>query len=89
MRIIIIIQALVILIGAYYIFAQSQENVDSPEMLTVPAMVVPTDRAGYTPPTEDPPVDETKSENNATSGITGHSDVGMEYPIMDETLEVR
>lgn len=90
MRTIIILQAIIILLGAYYLFTQSQEKVAVTPDEVPSAVVVPTVREGYTPPTENPPRTETTDASSSTSGIVGHSDVGMEYPVMDETLpEVR
>jgi len=89
MRTIIIIQAIIIVLGAYYLFMQSQKNAAVPDVVTPAEVVVPTVREGYTPPTENPPTTSTIDATTSQSGITGHSDVGMEYPIMDEGIELQ
>ncbi len=88
MRIIIIIQAIIIVVGAYYFYSQSQK----PPVDTAPVLVATTTPAfleGYTPPTENPPAYDAVATTSVESDITGHSDVGMEYPIPDSELEVR
>jgi hypothetical protein len=87
MKLIIIIQSLIIIAGAYYVYTLSHttevivESAPTIKMNIEPGMV----REGYTPPTENPPVDPVKAD----SEVTGHSDVGMEFPIPDENIEVR
>jgi hypothetical protein len=88
MRIIIIIQTLIILAGAYYLYSQSQQ----PEVEVSPVLTATTTTPfleGYTPPTENPPSFEDVATTSDMSDITGHNDVGMEYPIPDNELEVR
>lgn len=84
MRTIIIIQSLIILLGAYYVYTLRASTLVTPEPELVPVAemkVAPAVIEGYIPPTENPPRDET--ETDATT-VTGSSDVGMEFPIMDE-----
>lgn len=88
MRIIIIIQTLIILAGAYYLYQQSQPA-EMPTTPTLEATTTPALLEGYTPPTENPPPFDNVATTTVESDITGHSDVGMEYPIMDGELEVR
>lgn len=88
MRTIIIIQTLIILAGAYYFYLQSQAT-PVPVEPTLEATTTPAFLEGYTAPTENPPAFENVATTSAESDITGHSDVGMEYPIMDEGIEVR
>jgi hypothetical protein len=88
MKLIIIIQTLIIIAGGYYVYLLSNatEVVVEPTPTEVTPVVAPgTVREGYTPPTENPPIDPAQ----AGSAITGHSDVGMEYPIPDEDLQVQ
>ena len=89
MRAIIIIQAIIIILGAYYFYMQSQEKVVEPVTTSEQPVVAPTVREGYMPPTENPPSTSEIDASTSASGVTGHSDVGMEYPIMDEGMEVR
>ncbi len=89
MRIIIIIQTLIILAGAYYLYQQSKQTVETPMRPTLEATSTPVLLDGYLPPTENPPPLDSVATTSKASDITGHSDVGMEYPIIDEALEVR
>lgn len=89
MRTIIIIQAIIIILGAYYFYMQTQEKVAEPVTATEQPVVVPTVRESYTPPTENPPSTSEIDASTSASGVTGYSDVGMEYPIIDEGMEVR
>ena len=83
MRAILLIQSIIILLGAYYIYTLS--HVTKVELSPVPVVqMVPTStpnklREGYTPPTTQPPKD-TPVIQATTSSITGPSDAGMEYP---------
>jgi hypothetical protein len=88
MRTIIIIQTIIILAGAYYVYQLSQPK-EMPASPTLEATTTPAFLEGYTPPTENPPPFENVATTTQESDITGHSDVGMEYPIMDGELEVR
>jgi hypothetical protein len=91
MKIIILIQSLVILAAAAYIYWLSQNPVIIMEERA--PMLAPTTTPpfleGYTPPTENPPGYTESATSSDSSDITGHSDVGMEYPIPDAELEVR
>ena len=81
MKVIILIQSIIILLGAYYIYTLSKAEVVI-ETTPVEQIVVPKPiRAGYVEPTEQPPRDV--SELDASSTIKGPNDSGMEYPIMD------
>ncbi len=83
MKTIIIIQTLIIIAGGYYVYLLNNpktEVVVEPSVNTMPAAPAPgTVREGYTPPTSNPPIDPV----TASSSVTGHSDVGMEYPTLD------
>lgn len=86
MRTIIIIQTLIIIAGAYYIYTLSQAPViaPEPEPVVIEEVVTPVPE----------PVVETEPEpdmSSVSADLTGHSDVGMEFPTMDEDvqLEVR
>lgn len=84
MRIIIIVQSIIILLGGYYLYTQSQLKTVEP--VTVPTLVpaAPADEhPGYEPPTENPPGYEAEVSATTTSPVTGPSDAGMEYPTMD------
>jgi hypothetical protein len=86
MKIIIIIQSLIILAGAYYIYTLSAPIViDEPSPTITPALII---REGYTPPTANPPA-VTESTTTIETGVSGPSDAGMEYPILDSEVEVR
>ena len=83
MKIIIIIQTLIIIAGGYYVYLLNNpktEVVVEPPLKTMPPEPAPGKaRQGYTPPTSNPPVDPVA----ASSSVTGHSDVGMEFPTPD------
>lgn len=86
MKLIIIIQTLIIIAGAYYLYLLNNEKEVIVEPVTETSMPVVepgTVREGYTPPTENPPADPA----TLNSGVTGNSDVGMEFPIPDEELQ--
>ncbi len=87
MKLIIIIQTLIIIAGGYYVYllTHSTEVIVEP-VPTVKINIEPgTVREGYTPPTENPPADEAVQ----SSEVTGHSDVGMEFPVPDNDAQVR
>lgn len=84
MRAIILIQAIIIVVGAYYIYTLSHATqvTESPVPVVemVPTTTTPTViRTGYTAPTTQPPVD-TPTTNPTPSTVTGPNDAGMEYP---------
>jgi len=86
MKLIIIIQTLIIIAGAYYVYLLSNKDeviVEPVAETSMPVVEPGTPREGYTPPTENPPADP----NELNSEVTGHSDVGMEFPIPDEELQ--
>jgi hypothetical protein len=87
MKLIIIIQSLIIIAGAYYVYSLGQpvEEVVVPAPVDVPVVDPGVPREGYAPPTENPPADPA----TLNSEVTGHSDVGMEFPIPDEEIQVR
>ena len=88
MKLIIIIQSLIIVAGAYYVYtlSHSQDVIAEPMPTDAAPLVMPgMPREGYTPPTENPPADP----NELNSEVTGHSDVGMEFPVPDEEIQVR
>ncbi len=89
MKVIILIQSIIILLGAYYMYTMSQrvEVVAEPPIVEMTPMKVPDTLEGYTPPTSNPPADETTVESGTT--IKGPNDAGMEYPVMDGTAEVQ
>ena len=92
MRTIVIIQAIVILIGAYYIYTLSHVRDDEQNSGNDA-----NDLSELVAPIELPSSDneETASVPSAPAGIpedleglTGN-DLGMEYPILDEGVELR
>lgn len=88
MKLIIIIQSLIIIAGAYYVYllTHSTEVIVEPTPTnTMPVVEPGTVREGYTPPTENPPADPAE----LNSEVTGHSDVGMEFPVPDEEIQVQ
>ncbi|MBY0538305.1 hypothetical protein K2P47_02815 [Patescibacteria group bacterium] len=88
MKLIIIIQTLIIIAGAYYVYLLSNPKeviVEPVPEASVPVIESDSVREGYTPPTVNPPADPA----TLNSEVTGHSDVGMEYPIPDEEIQVR
>lgn len=88
MKLIIIIQTLIIIVGGYYIYLLSNPKeeiiVPVPEP-SVPVGVSGTVREGYIPPTGNPPADPVIVD----SEVTGQSGIEMEYPIPDEEIQVR
>lgn len=88
MKLIIIIQTLIIIAGGYYVYLLNNPKEIISET-PAPVLTIPTDtpkiREGYTPPTSNPPIDPADS----SSTVTGHSDVGMEFPTPDEGLQVQ
>lgn len=89
MKAIILIQSIIILLGAYYVYTMNHRVsvVTEPPIVEIAPMKVPDTLEEYTPPTGNPPADETSVESSAT--IKGPNDAGMEYPIMDSTVEVQ
>jgi hypothetical protein len=88
MKLIIIIQTLIIIAGAYYLYVLNNDTeviVEPVAETSMPVVEPGTARQGYTPPTENPPADP----NELNSEVTGHSDVGMEFPIPDEEIQVQ
>ena len=88
MKLIIIIQTLIIIAGGYYVYLLShpKETVVAPAPATTMPVVEPgTPREGYVPPTANPPADPTTLD----SEVTGHSDVGMEFPTPDEDMQAQ
>ena len=92
MKAIILLQSIIILLGAYYIYTLSQAK--------APADVTPmihleqattTEHPGYVPPTGPPPTDESLDvpSDATTSTPTGPSDAGMEYPVPDPGIQVQ
>lgn len=87
MKLIILIQTLIIIAGGYYVYLLTHEK-------EVPVAAEPTiemniesdlPKDGYVPPTENPPAETIVDE----TGPIGHSDMGMEFPIPDDDLQVR
>lgn len=88
MKLIIIIQTLIIIAGGYYVYLLSHPKKvieDSAPTIVAPTVKPGTPREGYTPPTANPPIDPSTSD----SAVTGHSDVGMEFPTPDDAPQVR
>lgn len=86
MKLIIIIQTLIIIAGAYYVYLLSNATeviVEPVPEVSMPVVEKGEPRDGYTPPTENPPTDPA----TLNSEVTGHSDVGMEFPTPDEDLQ--
>jgi hypothetical protein len=87
MKLIIIIQTLIIIAGGYYVYLLTNKT----EVVAEPVPTIEMDvapvapREGYVPPTENPPMDPVE----AKSEVTGHSDVGMEFPVPDEEIQVQ
>lgn len=84
MRIILIIQAIIIVCGAYYIY-QLRQGETAPANQPAPS---PVERE---PEVVSPPVDieATTTAEETSQVIGGPNDAGMEWPIPDEELELR
>ena len=87
MRAIILIQSIIIVLGAYYIYSISPATAVQPSLVPI-VQIVPvaptTTHAGYVAPKTQPPKDDTII-HASSSGITGPSDAGMEYPTNPDT----
>jgi hypothetical protein len=84
MRAIILLQSIIIILGAYYIYTMTHavkvEESPVPVVDMVPT-TEPTDtHPGYVPPKANPPSDEPVSSTTLKSTVTGPNDAGMEYP---------
>jgi hypothetical protein len=82
MKIILIIQSLIIVAGAYYLFTLNHEVVT--EVQPVVVETLPETPAATT-------TDEavTTRETDVSSDIAGPNDAGMEWPTIEGELEVR
>jgi hypothetical protein len=83
MRAIILIQAIIIVLGAYYIYTMSHavkvEQSPVPVVQMIPATTTNEVHPGYVPPTTQPPSDVPPA-TTSKSVIKGPNDAGMEYP---------
>ena len=84
MRKIVIIQAIIILVGAFYIYTLHTSEVveDTTTIRVVPAAEQPALPAPA--PAAASSNESVRSESAAETTITGPSDVGMEFPIPDD-----
>lgn len=84
MKAIILLQSIIIVLGAYYIYTMSHAVSVEPSPVPVVDMVPttsPTDvHEGYVAPTKQPPTDVAATATVKTT-VTGGNDAGMEYPI--------
>lgn len=87
MRKIIILQSLLILAGAYYIYTlqQSSNSVTKPEQTQDQS----ADDVVETTEADEVAVATTTADVATTSGISGPSDVGMEFPIPDNEADLQ
>lgn len=82
MKIILVIQSIIILAGAIYIFTLQRGSVDD--------VVVPVDLPPPPPPVPAPSADEVVvPENLPATDIAGPNDAGMEWPVIESDLEVQ
>ena len=85
MRIILIIQFVIIALGAYYIYTLSNAE----EVKVVPAVaaipVVETTKPVY----REEVASTTEIKADTTTSVSGGTDVGMEYPILDGEAEAQ
>ena len=86
MKIILIIQSLIILAGAYYIFLQSREVTTVVEM--APTQTLPEREATTTDEVETEDV-SAEIDAEGPAPIAGPNDAGMEWPVFDGELESR
>lgn len=90
MKVIILVQSIIIVLGAYYLYTLREQVSEVPTNATLELMpVIPPNRDGYVPPTEQPPVEVTEASASTTEMIGGPNDAGMEYPIQDAELQAR
>jgi len=92
MRTILIIQAVIILLGSYYIYTLSHVSPDTAESAVDARNAIPNQRANSSGSDSNEQQNE-GMENTSVSelspeleGLTGN-DLGMEYPIIDTELE--
>jgi hypothetical protein len=82
MRAIILIQSIIIVVGAYYIYTMSHAVTAQPvaPVIDMVPKTTPTEiHEGYVAPTTQPPKDIPVS-TTTKSKVTGPNDAGMEYP---------
>lgn len=92
MRTLLVIQSLIIIAGAYYVYTLAHTNDEmtttiSEPVVTIESSVAPTtDRSGEadTQPTEDLPNDNQPPENMPLG-----NDIGMEFPIPDNEADLQ
>jgi hypothetical protein len=93
MRAVLVIQSLIILGGAYYVYTLTRPPAVTPA--STPSVVVPevppaVERADETPTATTTPDEVLVSSSSAVIITEGDNDLGMEFPIPDEgVLEVR
>ena len=87
MRTIILVQSIIIVLGAYYIYTLSAAapvvQTPVPAVEIVPVSTTTEVRTGYSGPTTQPPEPTALPDTFiSTSSVTGPNDAGMEYPTM-------
>jgi hypothetical protein len=84
MRIILIIQTLIIIAGAYYFYTEIYSK-DSAEPVVreieLPPPATTTEKA--------PAAEPVAATTSANTTIAGPNDAGMEWPVLEEDLETR
>ncbi|MFN3188539.1 MAG: hypothetical protein ACK42D_03315 [Candidatus Paceibacteria bacterium] len=94
MRIVLIIQSLIILLGAYYVYTLTRTSSDSSNEEVSSSNIEVEVRREITPSVVNESDDEDNTAQMNGGGIIvteGHNDLGMEFPIPDDEneLEVR
>lgn len=89
MRKIIILQSLLILAGAYYIYTLQQSATSAAtEIEVIEISNQPNETVPAAATADDAVAATTTTEVQSTSDITGPSDVGMEFPIPDDESDI-
>lgn len=83
MRIIIVIQSIIIIVGAYYVYTLSK-GIETPEDTDTDSEISIEVVETITPPSEeDVTTSETLASSSAELPVLGGNDAGMEYPTID------
>jgi hypothetical protein len=86
MKIILVIQSLIILACAYYIYSLSRET-DVPAAVVTEFMPAPTSTPAEVDEVEASSTTKTNTDTSMPSA--GPNDAGMEWPVFDEGVEVQ
>ncbi|MFM2340204.1 MAG: hypothetical protein RLZZ360_840 [Candidatus Parcubacteria bacterium] len=86
MKIILVIQSLIILACAYYIYSLSRET-DIPAAVVTEVIPAPTSTTALVDKVEASSTPKTNTDTSTPSA--GPNDAGMEWPVFDEGVEAQ